>query len=188
MTKLEVMKIMAMINANYPEWSNKQSQFDKEILTDLWFEGLQEFDGSLVANVVKGMIFGDTTPYPPKIALVREKVINTLLPDMLTEQEAWNMVRRACDNTYRAKSSWENFPKEIQELCSPSDIRIWGLDTDLKDLDTVVASNFMRSYKAKAIKLREERLQPSSVKIQISEITKSLKLENKDDEGDDEDE
>ena len=66
----------------------------------------------------------------------------------LNELEAWDMVSRALrDSTYHAEERFAQLPELVQRCVgSPSQLRNWG-QSDLKSVETVIQSNFMRTFR-----------------------------------------
>jgi len=88
----------------------------------------------------------------------------------MTEMEAWDMVKSAISYYYAAEK-FESLPPILQKLVGgPGQLREWAL-MDVETLNSVIQSNFMRSYRAMAASEREYAMLPSSTKKFISEIT-----------------
>ena len=179
MTREETKMIITILELAYPQ---HYSKIDEEHIIgqiNLWSELWKDADANLIANTVKSMISGDVNPFPPTIGQINARASVLLNGNRMTEQEAWNYVKRALPNaSVQAKYDWEKFPKEVQELCSPKDLVQWACYTDEKQVDTVIASNFMRSYREKVIQNKQQELLPNSVKLAISGIVESMRIEN----------
>ena len=188
MTQNEVMKIIAILEVSYPQHYSKLTKEQLQNQLMLWSELWSDTDVNLIANTVKSIINGDVSPFPPTIGQINNKAYELFAPKGLSEQEIVTKLKYAiCNSGYYAQRMYDNLPSEIQVLCSPSQLRSWS-QIDEKEVDTVVMSLATRGLQKRMVEKKNSEMLPNSVKIQISEITKSLKLENKDDEGDDEDE
>lgn len=98
-------------------------------------------------------------------------------PAKLTEQEAWELVSKACRNgLYGYKKEFEKLPPEVQRtIRSPDQIRAWAkLDEDT--FQGVVASNFMRSFRIQQARDNEFDLLPDEVKKRIRGSDGAMKL------------
>lgn len=148
MTTNETLQIMAMLKVAYPRYYANQSEQDINAAVNLWTDMFSADDVQLVNVAVKAYINADTKGFPPSIGQIREKINLLMQPDGANEQEAWNMVRKAVSNSgYRAKEEFDKLPTDLQNLVgSANQLREWGL-MDSGQLQTVVASNFMRSYR-----------------------------------------
>ena len=84
----------------------------------------------------------------------------------MTEYEAWNCVRKAIGNgIYEANEEFEKLPLILQRLVgSPNQISDWAKMSS-EVINTVVASNFMRSYSARAENEREYLLFPTDLTL-----------------------
>ena len=93
----------------------------------------------------------------------------------MSELEAWNKVYKAiCNSSYHAQEEFDNLPPLIQKIVvSPNQLAEWGR-CDIEEVNTVIQSNFMRSYKAKSGQQKEFNRLPSDVKQQIALETSSL--------------
>ena len=180
MNEKQVLMILSILKANYGFWAKGLTNGDIDALVVLWLKQFEDYNPNVVANAVQAIIATDQSDYPPNIAKIKQ-MCNTLLNgNRMTEQEAWNYIKRALPNaSVSSKTSWENFPKEVQELCTPRDLVQWACYTDEKQVDTVIASNFMRSYREKVSQNKQQELLPNSVKRSIIGIVESMKLENK---------
>ena len=84
-------------------------------------------------------------------------------------------VKNAIRNSlYNAKEEYYKLPENIQRLVgSPSTLREWAM-LDISELDTVVQSNFMRSYKARQEHEKEYLALPKSVREITQEVANAL--------------
>lgn len=88
-----------------------------------------------------------------------------LSPREMTEQEAWALVSRALTNGYYgAKEEFAKLPSAVQATVGdPEQLREWAA-MDRATVQSVVASNFQRSYRDKAKHEREFAALPEEVK------------------------
>ena len=67
-----------------------------------------------------------------------------------------------------------------QTLGSPNTLKEWGLvNTD--SFNTVIQSNFLRSYRARSQSAKEYKMLPNDVKCLMGNITKPMLTEGKND-------
>jgi predicted small lipoprotein YifL len=98
-------------------------------------------------------------------------------PEEMTEQEAWALVSKAIRNSaYNSAEEFAKLPPVVQRLVgSPSQLREWGqMDSDT--VNSVVASNFQRSYRARAKNERDYLALPSSVKSYMAALADGMKM------------
>lgn len=180
MNEKQVLMILSILKANYGFWAKGLTQQDIDALVMLWLKQFEDYNANVVANAIQSIIASDTSDYPPNIAKIKQMCNTILNGNRLTEQEAWGYIKRALPNaSVQAKYDWERFPKEVKELCTPKDLVDWALNYTEDKIDTVISSNFMRSYRAKVAQNQQQDLLPNSVKVAISGIVENMKLDNK---------
>lgn len=149
MTIKETAAIMDILKIAYPRFFVGADAPDPKKTLSLW---ATMFDGDPVEDVamaVKAYIATDTKGFPPAIGAIKEAIVKSKMSGELSESEAWALVRRAVSNGYyHAGEEFAALPPLVQKVVGgPSQLRDWAILED--GLDTVVASNFMRSYRAK---------------------------------------
>jgi len=185
MIREEVKRLLEIIKINYKQHYNNMSMEDFKNMLDIWSMLLEDNDSVKTFSALKAIITTDANPFPPTIGQLNNKIYDMFAPKGLSEQEIVTKLKYAISNSgYYAQRMYDNLPEEIQVLCSPSQLRSWS-QIDEKEVDTVVMSLATRGLQKRMVEKKNSDMLPNSVKIQISEITKSLKLENK---GDDENE
>lgn len=175
MNKTETLKTLAVLRAAYPNFYAKQDKVDIEAAVILWAGQFENIDYPTVNAAIQALISSRTEGWPPNIGEVKAEIVKLQNPNMLTEQEAWSIVRKAIGNSaYHSKEEWDKFPEIIKELVKPSDLQAWGMADDFNP--DVAGSNFMRSYRTKLQRKTEQALLPQSVKMMIAEATKRLQI------------
>ena len=83
----------------------------------------------------------------------------------MTEQEAWSKIYKAIVNAgYDPKAEFDKLPKRLQRLVgSPQQLFEWSM-MDVTTVQSVVASNVMRSFRAIQAQEQEQAKLPQSVK------------------------
>lgn len=180
MTQNEVMKIIAILEVNYPQHYSKLNDDQMNDLLSLWCELWRDSDANIIANAVKTIISTDTSPFPPNIATINAKAYELTHKPSLTEQQVVKCLKQAiCNSGYYAQREYDNLPPEVQALCSPSQLRSWS-QIDEKEVDTVIMSLITRGYQKQVEVNKKNDMLPNSVKIAISDLTSNLRLGNKD--------
>ena len=168
MTRQEALAIMAMLKTAYPSFYKDLSKEDINAAVNLWATMFSEESIQVVTEAIKALMC--TLKYPPTIADVKEKIALIMQPPAMTEMEAWQIVRKAI-SYYNAEENFINLPPEIQKVVgSPNMLREWAL-MNVETVNSVIQSNFMRSYKAKVAQEKEYAMLPSSTKKFITELT-----------------
>lgn len=170
MTRQETAKIMAVLMTEYgSRFCDGKAETEFAAKLNLWHTMLSDYDYAVVSAAVKAVIA--TSKYPPVIADITEQISAIMQPEQMEEGEAWNRVRKAISNgLYGAEEEFKKLPEECKAVvCAPEQLRAWAaMDED--ELNTVVASNFRRSFRAQAERSKKYAALPSSVKSIIGNI------------------
>lgn len=177
MTYDETLAIMGVLKAAYPSYYNGMTRSDAEKAVELWASMFSEDDPAHVAAAVKALIATDTKGFPPHIGAVKEKLRKITSPELMTETEAWNLVYNAIKRgLYNSREEFDKLPQMLQRLVgSHTQLKDWAM-MDLDTVQSVVASNFQRSYRARLESERELALMPADVRGLIGGIADRLSL------------
>jgi len=147
MTKDEVEMILMRIEANWTPFKNQ----DTAIM--LWADRFKSDPYELVLEAVNTLIDADTSGYRPTIGQVKAAMHDIVFGEAISETEAWQLVKGSLheaqedpENLTGARSAWKKLPETIQRLVSPKQLLEWNW-LENSQLDTVIESNFMRSYR-----------------------------------------
>lgn len=175
MTRKETIQILQILKIAYPNFYKDFSKEDTNNAIDLWTTMFEDEDVVMVASAVKAYIATDEKGFPPVIGQIKNKIHSLSGSRGVTEIEAWEKVKNAIRNSlYNAKEEYYKLPENIQRLVgSPSTLREWAM-LDISELDTVVQSNFMRSYKSRQEHEKEYLALPKSVREFTQAIANSL--------------
>ena len=177
MTREQMLALLVVMQAAYPNFYKGMNKAQADAVLDLWATMFADEPPEVVALAVKAHIANDKKGFPPHIGAIKEAIIKLRQPDEMTEMEAWGYVRKAISNgIYGAQKEFDALPPIVQRLVgSPSQLREWAMmDEDV--VASVVASNFQRSYKARAANEREMLALPSDVKAAVAQIAAGMTL------------
>lgn len=165
MTREETLAIMGVLKAAYPNFYKGMGRADAEGIVDLWSSMFDQEPAQLVAMAVKAHIANDKNGYPPHIGAIKEAIVKLRTPEEMTEQEAWGLVLKALRNgIYGAQKEFDALPPLVQRLVgSPTQLKEWAM-MDGDAVNSVVASNFQRSYKVRSASEREMLALPADVR------------------------
>ena len=165
MTREDTIKILSVLRGAYPAFYRDITKQEAESTIALWESMFDEEPYELVGAAVKAFIAGDGKGFPPAIGQIKERIRQITQPEEMTEQEAWALVSKALRNsTYGSEEEFAKLPPEIQAVVhDPGQLKQWAI-SPAEDVETVIASNFMRSFKAKQKTNREYMALPTSVK------------------------
>ncbi len=171
MTREETLAIMSVLKAAYPSFYKDMKRDEAEGIVELWASMFADEPAIVVANAVKAHIATDKKGFPPHIGAIKEAITKVTQPQEMTELEAWGLVQRAVSNgIYGSQKEFDRLPPVIQRLVgSPNQLKEWAL-MDADTVASVVASNFQRSYKARAANERELLALPSDVRQAMGQL------------------
>lgn len=165
MRRDDTIKILSVLRGAYPAFYRDITKQEAESTIALWESMFDEEPYELVAAAVKAFISGDGKGFPPAIGQIKERIRQITQPEDMTEQEAWSYVSKALRNsTYGSVEEFAKLPPEVQAVVhDPGQLRQWAL-SEADEVETVIASNFMRSFRAKQKATKEYLALPTSVK------------------------
>lgn len=191
MTYDETLKIMAVLRAAYPSYYKGMALGEADGIVKLWAQMFETDSYQEVGAAVKAYIATDASGFPPTIGRLRQELYRQKGPVSLTELEAWSMVRQAIHGASMDKSSrrrlpdgsmgkcsaevnFEKLPPQIRRIVSsPTQLAMWERLGE-QEIDTVIQSNFMRSYRARQQADRQEALLPPAIRKAVSGACKLL--------------
>lgn len=171
MNKKETAMIMAILKAGYPSYYKNISQQEALEALNLWAGMFQDDSSQIVLAAVKTYIATDSKGFPPTIGAIKEAIFKIQHPDEMTEMEAWTQVAKAMRNSmYNSKEEFDKLsPIAKQVVGSHTQLKEWAMmETDV--VQSVIQSNFMRSYKARSQSNKEF----SKIPKEVLEISRSI--------------
>lgn len=163
MTKKEVAQIIYILKEYYPR---DFESTDLETRVTAWHLILQEYDYTLVQNAVVAFVSNDTEGFMPTVGQIIEKIKKmTNTKNEMTEVEAWAMVYKAiCNSAYNSAEEFDKLPDTVKRAVgNPDVLKSWAM-LSLDEVNTVIQSNFMRSYKSATIQKKEYDALPTATK------------------------
>lgn len=180
MTLKDTGTVMEILKTAYPTFYSGPNAPDLKQATRLWAEMFRDDDVSIVAAAVKALIVTDEKGFPPHIGAVKGKIRQVTAPDQMTEMEAWELVRKALSRSgYGAEEEYKKLPPMIQRLVgSHRQLKEWAMmDTDT--VNSVIASNFQRSYRARAKSEANYMALPKDIRSVIEGVANHMELPEK---------
>lgn len=143
MTYEETKSLLAYLSAVYREMSTNR---DAKQMAAVWADIFRDDDSRLVTAAAKAYV--SSNKFAPTPADIREKMLLLTEKPEISEMEAWNLVSKATRNGfYGAQAEWEKLPEDIRKIVTVQQLRMWST-MDSAQFETVVQSNFMRSFRA----------------------------------------
>ena len=175
MTRDEVINILMVIQAAYPNYK----QQDKTVAADIWYMMLKDYEKEVVEAALKIYIASDTSGFAPAIGQLIDKINTVTAPPELNSMVAWGLVSTALRNGYYgAEQEFEKLPLTVKKAVgSPDNLRHWA-QSDSKSVETVIQSNFIRTYEAEVRRKNEAAKTPPDVRALIDKISNQKLLES----------
>lgn len=176
MTLAETGAVMDILTIAYPKFDRPMEKKKQTMM--LWAEMFAGDDVSVVLAAVKALIAVKTDDWPPSVGAVKEYIRKLIEPEQMTEGEAWAIVSRAVRKTdwNHPDVQYNQLHGDIQAAVGSAHTLVeWGMAEE-STFTTVIASNFMRSYRAKRKANQEHAALPASVKMIVGEYAKKLQL------------
>ena len=147
MTRDEVKELLMTIQALYTNFNVDADRMTPTI--NAWHMMLNEYPADAVQAALQIYVRTNNTGFAPSVSQLIGTVYAPRENDALTEGQAWALVKKAIqDGLYHAEERFNELPDAVQTAVgSPNMIRQWA-GTDSSEVNTVIASNFQRTYKA----------------------------------------
>ena len=131
----------------------------------VWYALLKDIDYPTLSNAVQRHLM--TSPFPPTIADLRKLTVDPAL-DELTDMMAWDMVRKALENSsYHSEEEFKRLPPVVQKAVgSPGNLKDMAT-MDIDTVNSVIQSNFLRNYRAVKARERENLVLSASVRERL---------------------
>lgn len=177
MTKRDTAGLMAMLQTAYPAYYAKQTNQERMEAVNLWADLFASDPPALVYAAVKTIIVSGGA-FPPSIGEIKNKMQDLSAPAALSETEAWALVSKAVRNgIYGYEKEYAALPPTVQAAVGrPEQLKEWAV-MDENEVQSVVASNFMRGYKTVQRRERETAMIPESVRELLNGVTANMLTE-----------
>lgn len=169
MTTQETLQTMAVLRAAYPMFYSGMGQEDTAATVRLWDTILKDYPYNVVNAAIVALISTRTSTFPPVPGEVVAEIHKLTNPKQMDGSEAWALVKNAIRNSlYGFHEEFQKLPASVQAAVrSENQLREWAM-MEASEVDTVVASNFQRSYRITAARDEEWQRLPSSVRSFVS--------------------
>ena len=167
MTREQTVDLVRSIVSIYPNW--KPDNLTETV--NAWTWALREFPAQAVKSALEIYIRTNNTGFAPSVSQLIGAMYKPLENEQLTEADAWNMVKRALqDSAYHANERFEELPEAVKKAVgSPNMLQQWAM-SDSNEVSTVIMSNFQRAYRTVAERERFTEKVPE----QLSDLVKGL--------------
>ena len=164
MTREETVKIIRIMVDSYPNY--KPNNISETV--DVWQMMLSDYDYNIVAMVLKAYILSDTSGCAPSIGQLVAKIQTISQPQELDGMAAWGLVSKALRNgTYGAVEEFNKLPPLVKQAVGmPDNLKNWAT-SDYQTIETVIQSNFLRTYETVVKRANEINRMPDNIKSLI---------------------
>ena len=175
MTKADTVRILKKLAAAFPRAYSKLTGEGAEETVKLWAESFADDDKDVVGAAVLAYINTETKGFEPSVGQIRELMTKLTQPPQMTEAEAWGIVYGAiCNSGYHAQAEFDALPPLLQRLVgSPAQLRDWS-QMDADEVQSVVASNFQRSYRVRAKDWADYQALPGAIRERLDALAEGM--------------
>lgn len=176
MNKAETLQILSSLRAAFPNAYKGLSMADGEAMVALWGRLFADDSYKDVAKAVDALIVSREWGWTPSIGEVKAEMAKNKTANIPTEDEAWQMVRRAVRNSlYNSEKEFKKLKPHVQKAVgAPWQLKEWANFTDA-DMDRVSYS-FKKNYREiKDTEIRDVKL-PENVRSVASGVADKLRL------------
>lgn len=168
MMRDEIKEMLMVIQAAYPNYKPQ----DKTVAVNTWYMMLKDYEKEVVEAALKIYIASDTSGFAPAIGQLIDKINTVTAPPELNSMTAWGLVSKALSNGLNgAEKEFEKLPPTVKKAVgSPENLRHWAM-SDVRSVETVIQSNFIRSYEAEVRRKNEAAKTPKDVMALIDKIS-----------------
>ena len=177
MTREDAARTLAILKAAYPHAFKGMTRPDADAMLNLWTVQFQTDPPEIVNAAVNALIATRTAGYSPTVGEVKEQIVKLRSRDELEETAAWACVSAACRNgIYGYQEEFDKLPPEVQRVVGrPEQLRQWAM-MDEETVQSVVASNFLKSYRTRQAREKERAMLPAAVLDVITGVAEQMRL------------
>lgn len=164
MTREQVGELLMTIQVYYPNYNPP----DKKITLNAWHIMLAEYPEELVLQALRACIATNTSGFAPDVGQIMSKIQTISQPQELDGMAAWGLVSKALRNgTYGAVEEFNKLPPLVKQAVGmPDNLKNWAT-SDYQTIETVIQSNFLRTYETVVKRANEINRMPDDIKSLI---------------------
>lgn len=167
MTREETVKIIRIMCDCYPNY--KPNNLSETV--DVWQMMLDEYSYNQVSIALKAYVTSDTSGFAPSVGEIVAKIQLVSQPQELDGMTAWGLVSKALRNgTYGAVEEFNKLPPLVRQAVGiPDNLKNWAT-SDYQTIETVIQSNFLRTYETVVKRANEINRMPDDIKSLIKKM------------------
>lgn len=182
MDRVEAAAVLSVLKAAFPHsfggsGLEAMKVRDADAMVELWARMFADESYEEVSAAVSALIASRTAGYSPTVGEVKEQLQRFKAGEELSEHAAWALVSKACSNgLYHYREEFEKLPAEVQRAVgAPEQLKEWAA-MDAETVQSVVASNFMRGFRAQTAREKEAAKLPAEIRRMIGGIAEGMKM------------
>lgn len=181
MTRDDVLEMLSILKAAYPTSFQVNGKSmppkDAEALVKLWTRQFAGEDADAVRAAVDNLISTRTVGYSPTVGEIKDQLHRLRTVNEINDGEAWYMVEKACRRgLYNAREEFDKLPPAVQAAVGgPEQLKAWAR-MDEETVNSVVASNFRKTFRTVQTREREKALMPPEVRAFVAGIAEKMAL------------
>ncbi|MEG1107028.1 MAG: replicative helicase loader/inhibitor [Eubacterium sp.] len=171
MKSSEAFDLLAVLKAAYPNTYKDMKPADARASANLWARMFKDYPYETIDSAVMAFIANDKKGFAPVPGQIMDMVLKLTQEPELTEMDAWTMVSKALKNgIYCAQEEFDKLPGVVQRAVGSANmIHNWAVE-ERGVVESVIQSNFMRSFRAKKQSEREYAALPDDVKKRFAKL------------------
>lgn len=166
MTREQTVDLVRSLVSIYPNW--KPENLTETV--NAWQWALEEYPAPAVKAALQIYVKTNNTGFAPSVSQIIGSMYAPKKNDQLTEGEAWALVKKAVsDGNYHSEERFNELPPLVQRAVGNSSMIHYWAGCDADDVNTVIMSNFQRTYKALLAKQEFNDKIPPQLATTVSE-------------------
>lgn len=144
MTREDTKKMLMWMDNAFPNFKIT----NVSLTIDTWQQFLAEYPIDMVSAAMTTYIKTSGSGFAPSISQLIGCMTKAEEAAVMTEIEAWTLVRKAINRSiYYSKEEFDKLPELVKKTVGdPAQLRNWAME-DERNVETVIASNFQRTYR-----------------------------------------
>lgn len=176
---MTIRQILTLLQSEYPQSFSRMDDRTMALKAELWEREFSADNPNLVYAAIRTYM---RTPerFAPSIGQVREIMTSLTAGEELQAQDAWAIVSKACQNgLYGYREEFAKLPPDVQAAVgAPEQLKAWAM-MDADTVESVVASNFMRSFRTHKEREKARAALPPEMRTLIDSLTEGTRLKGR---------
>lgn len=176
MTRDETKELLLAVSALYPNFKVE----NKTLTINTWHWALEDYPIAAVKAALQIYVKTNDSGFAPSVSQLINAIHMPTDNDRLSEGEAWALVKKAIqDSAYHAEERFNELPEIVQRAVgSPNILHQWS-QTETDTVNTVIMSNFERTYRAVLSKQGFKDRVPDNIAGIVKGLAEKVSLDNR---------